>query len=94
MGRHLEVLLPRNHTFAVANKCRYFLAIDCACAIPDRITSAKAKSRVFILISIRGSYHVLAASPAPLDIAGFSPRKVHHETKAAPNYRGHGRCSR
>ncbi len=48
MGRHLEVLLPRNHTFAVANKCRYFLARDCACAIPDRITSAKPKRRVFI----------------------------------------------
>ena len=52
MGRHLEVLPPRNHTFAVANKCRYFLAIDYACAIPDRITSANAKSRVFILISL------------------------------------------
>ena len=48
MGTHLAVLLPRNHTFTVANKCRYFLARDCACAIPDVITSAKANRRVFI----------------------------------------------
>jgi hypothetical protein len=35
----------------------------------------------------------VAVSPAPLNIARFSIRKVHHETEAAPNYRGHGRCS-